>query len=325
MARPSRLAVVGSNWAIIDSYRRVLLIDGATGQVIDSLGTSTPDRNDPRTDAFISISTIASVGADSLRIYDINAARVVDVGTSDAGFGRPVVSVHFSTTVPMHGPLRARNGWISAGLFPDGRWMEFDLLGQATGIHGAVPGAAANDDRRHTPFVRQIVYEGTPTRSPDQRHLALACLHLGRVELFDSVGGHLVAADVPDPFPPRFFISILKAEPYPIIDQANGRRGYVDVTATDSAVYALYSGSPLSDPVASREGNYVHVFRWDGSRAGIFRLPVPAIAIALDGAAHTMVFLHRSAGSLFLGTVAVPPVPFVRANVARPLSAKTVN
>ncbi len=76
---------------------------------------------------------------------------------------------------------------------------------------------------------------------------------------------------------------------------ADTRFGYVDVDATEETIFALYSGRTLEDFRSSASlGEFVHLFRWNGTFQAAYQLDTPVLTVAVEPAGrHLYAIRHE--------------------------------
>ena len=123
---------------------------------------------------------------------------------------------------------------------------------------------------------------------PDQRRLAAAFRLSDRIHVYDE-DGELVRA-VAGPVAVKLDFDIVPRLPgvggYTFGVNEETRFAYLSADGDDDFIMALFSGLyPGSDDDIST-GDELHVFRWDGTLAGVWRLPASIEAFRLDPASR---------------------------------------
>lgn len=229
-------------------------------------------------------------GGSAFWVWDLGLQRLTLVelaGPRPAGPLRDSRIVRLRSSAPLvTGIARLTDGgWLATGLFTDGRLGEFDADGRFRGVRGAVPETGANVP---TPVLQQAYYGPIEAR-PDRGRVAVGALQAGHLEIFDLASGSSALARVPFEFEPRFSVHE-GSEGGPVMATAEDvRHGYVDLAATPTRLYALFSGrTSAGHPDRPTFGEHVHVFDWDGGFRGALRLEEAAIAVAVDGEAGVL-------------------------------------
>lgn len=221
-------------------------------------------------------------GESAFWVWDVGLQRLTLVQLDGARPSRPLRE---SPTLPLRSSAavtgvvrREDGGWVALGLFTGGRLGEFDEEGRLRGEREPLP--EADDDLPVQ--VLQQAYDGRIETRPDRRLVAVGVRKAGRIEIYDLAEGSMRLARVPYAFEPRFGIRERAGEPA----MATGddvRYGYVDLAATPTRLYGLFSGrTPAGYPDRPTFGEYVHVFDWEGEFLGALRLREAAIALAVD-------------------------------------------
>lgn len=281
LGSPADMALVGSHLVLLnprgDSALRVY--DTRTDRLVRSLG-----REGAGPGEFLGAWSIDPEpgSATAFWVYDIALRRMTRVdlapGAHPAG----------ARTLPLHeaGPV-AHPVWIgdsllvSVGFFPEGgRLAHVDPSGRLRRVVGNdPPGSDA------TPMqVRQHAYQGKVQPNADRSLLALATRHADRLEILRVDGTRVAAAERPATFEPVFRTAVRAGES--VLDTGDDLRfGYVDIAATPTRIYSLYSGRSRAEaPGRANFGETVFVYDWSGARVDELRLDAPALTIEVDEA-----------------------------------------
>jgi hypothetical protein len=128
---------------------------------------------------------------------------------------------------------------------------------------------------------------------PDGRRIVIATQYADQLEFYGPDGGRIKTVRGPFGFDPRFTVVDIQGFKTMSSDESM-RHGYVDVTATQDRVYALFSGRTREAFGGGASfGRYVHVYDWDGKLLQVLTLDRDLISITLSaderrvfGAAH---------------------------------------
>jgi hypothetical protein len=202
---------------------------------------------------------------------------------------------------------------VSPGFFAQGgRLARIDPAGRVRDFVGGEPPGDPT-----TPLqVRQHAYQSTVRAHPARPLLAVATRHADRFEILRVDGSRVAAAARLESFEPVYEVSERGGQPA----MASGeemRFGYIDLAATPSRVYALYSGRKRADfPGAASFGELVHVYDWNARLVEVLRLDAAAVALEVDEARHKLYAIrHHPAPALVsydLPTPASAPSPVRR-------------
>lgn len=165
------------------------------------------------------------------------------------------------------------------GNFADGRVAVVDVVTGETRLGGTVP----LDDESGPPYVRQQAYQGFIAARPSGEQFVIATWRGSQLEIYDRQGGLQKKFDGPYPFIPDF--NVIEGPSGRLISQAGmkNRYGYVDITATEEHIIALFSGrAEASYGGSASVAEYVHLFDWDGAFVKAFKLDRPVIALAAN-------------------------------------------
>lgn len=276
---PAALAIVGDYLVVVDRGGGTPLhtVHRRTGERI-SFG-----REGEGPGEFEAIWNLDPVpGGSAFWAWDLGLQRLTLVELAGP---RPARKLRESRNLPLRsaaplvtGVVRlADDGWLATGLFRAGRLAEFDAEGRFRGARGRLP---AEDP---VPMqVLQQAYNGPIAARPDRGRVAVGAMQAGHLEIYDLAGESSVLARVPFEFEPRF--SIQQGSQGPVMATGDDvRYGYVDLSATPTRLYALFSGrTPAGHPRRATFGEHVHVFDWEGAFHGALRLEEAAIALAVD-------------------------------------------
>lgn len=118
---------------------------------------------------------------------------------------------------------------------------------------------------------------------PDQRLLAVAFNLSDRVHIFDRDGRLIRAIASPVEVKLDFDIKARPEGGHTLIRNSETRLSYLDVDAGGDLIVALFSGRSRGDyENAAFYGDELHVFRWDGTFVGTWKLPEAVVTLRLD-------------------------------------------
>jgi len=187
------------------------------------------------------------------------------------------------------GPLWLDSTIVSLGFFTQGRIMVFNREGEPDSTIGPVP--KAGDEL--PPSVVQHVYQGTLVRRPDGQKLAAVTRHAGQIEIYDMHGARTLR-NGPLTVEPRY--SVRSGSRGPSMRTGSDLRfGYVDATATQEHIYALFSGRTREGfPGRAYLGSHVHVFDWNGNFEYALSLDSEVGAITIEVNASVLYALRHN-------------------------------
>jgi TolB-like 6-blade propeller-like len=223
-------------------------------------------------------------GRSEVWIYDGRLQRLVkiDLRNKTALVGGEAVNLRSN-----HALLSAvwmRDGSIlSSGLFPRGRLARFNQDGRLSEMLGRVPTGA-----KGPAAVIQHAYSGTLVARPDRKRFALLNRHADRMEIFGGDGHPLRTVTGPAGFLPVYAVR-WRAGLQVMASGRDLRFGYIAASATQRAVYGLYSGRSRAElPGGANYGTFVHEYDWEGRLRRVFKLDAYAIGIAVDPEGSTL-------------------------------------
>lgn len=168
---------------------------------------------------------------------------------------------------------------VAVGLFSEGRLAFFDSSGTLLGQRGPLP---PNPDSVSADII-QHAYQPALAVSPNGRHIAVASRFASLLELFDGQGTARIVAQTPIPVAPIYSVAVTDDGSKVFASGDSLRFGYVAVAATDSLVYALFSGRSRGDVAGpAYVSSDVHVFDWDGKLVERLSLPVPVFELGVE-------------------------------------------
>jgi len=284
LAIPGSLRLIGHHLVLLDNHGdyAVRVLSPVDGHIERSFGVRGEGPGE-----FRAARAVAAVPGDedAFWVYDIALSRLTrfDLDRSTAA-ARPWEARTFtlSSSAPVTDPVWLPGGGLLAlGFFPEGRLGLFDEAGHFAGAVGKIPSGSGS--REVPPSVLQQAYMGRIAPDPGRTRFAIGSRYAGRLAIYGSGGQLLRLARVPHSFEPRFTVRGRDGVP----SMASGgdmRFGYIDVSATEGHIYALFSGRTRAGfPGRANYGEYVHVFDWDGNLERVLHLDFDAISIAADG------------------------------------------
>ncbi len=131
---------------------------------------------------------------------------------------------------------------------------------------------------------------------PDGDRLVLAFRYLSRLHVLDARGGLERAFAGPEEVELRYRVADDPREGiHRFVRSADTRLAYLDVTASDDLIFALFCGRRRGDfPETASYGNEIHLFRWDGRFLGVWRLAEDVYRIILDPRRNSLLGLREA-------------------------------
>lgn len=280
LGRPRRLAAVGNYLVVSDmvSEHAVHVFDRGSHEYIGSFG-----RHGRGPGEFIAAPALSAVpGASDLVLALDPSFRRASLFRLPKGGVVPFdergivrLPTAFVYALEMIDQRRA----MGLGFFEHGRLGLFDLAAETVEYAGALPA-----EHRDEHYVRlQQAYQGFLALNPARTRAVVATRLSSDVEIYDTAGALLARGQAPYPFGVDYMVD----EDGEFMAGPRTRFGYQSVAATDSLIYALFSGRAEAHYRGVRGGHaeFVHLFGWDGSLRGVLRLDREVLAIAVDPAA----------------------------------------
>ncbi len=168
---------------------------------------------------------------------------------------------------------------LTPGFFPEARFARFKQTGE---LHDKV-GPLPTWHSEVPPQVRQHAYVGMLAKSDAKGLVALATRHADQIEIYRQNGELIRRVTGPFGFDPRFTVGVGNGGK-PILQTGDDLRfGYVDVTATDDHIFALFSGRTRKDYGSDAVfGRHVHVYDWSGQLLEAIELDADLLTLAVD-------------------------------------------
>ncbi|GIW52814.1 MAG: hypothetical protein KatS3mg081_2169 [Gemmatimonadales bacterium] len=286
LSAPTDIEVVGTFLVVLDAYADSVLL------VLDRETGALRARGGPRGRGPGEILEPGSI--DPLRdgsgfwVYDFGLRRLTLYQIPNLDRLRVI---NFFTEVTVYDPAWLDSHVAALGFFPDRHrvWV-FDSLGKRVGGFGSLPASSVPAPVH----VLQHAYQAALVTNPARTRLAVLTRHSGRVTIFERDGSLVTDTSGPVSFEPVFGVGEGARGPVMVSDERL-RFGYIDGTATESRLFALFSGRRRADfPGEANFGEYVHVFDWNGTLREVLRLDTAALAIAVDPDGRTLYAARHS-------------------------------
>lgn len=206
----------------------------------------------------------------NLKSLDNDSVEYTDILSKDSLFHLSLIPTKYDT-------------FVSIGFYEKAQFYLLNKRGEITGEYFEYP--YKDDLEKRVPNrVRGMAYQGVTHSNPSKDKLVYA-VTLAPIINFYEIRGNSV----------ELIENITTAYPNYKPEDGNGsfsaamsrdnKLGYLDVSATDKYVYALYSGrSQGSEGYAAFESNEIFVFDWQGNPVKKYKLDVPVTKICVDTA-----------------------------------------
>jgi hypothetical protein len=278
LGRPRDLKVIGRYIVVADmvSEHSIHVFDSTTYEHLGSFGrrgrgpgefTTSPVLSDvPGVDDLVVALDPTTISVTRFRLPQ---GEIVPLA------GRTVLRVptsHFTYAIEMTDEARG----LGLGFFERGRLAHFDLLDEAARYAGPVPGDADNDDF----FIRRQQAHFAHLAADPSRTRAIAATRLSsQADIYTVSGDFVGRAESPYEFTVDYM-----TDGGEFMAGPRTRNGYQSVAATDSLVFALFSGRAEVHFMGMHgsHAEFVHVFDWDGHLDRVIRLDSEVLRIATD-------------------------------------------
>jgi hypothetical protein len=273
--------VVGGDLVLVTDSRLIVLdSDSGTLRAEHDLPNSSTPFQAPTT-----VSTVA--GGRDVWVYSFMSGNSVLYSPID-GFRRSVsIESHLTAAQWID-----EETIVASGLFQSALLERVRVPGPAAIESAAV--ASSLFDMRTTLFGEPLFRGMTRTLaeqlnmstlavSPDRTHVAAARRWADRIEIFDPRTAQLERS-IAGPVVTKLEFDVTHIRGQDVLTLTpDSAFSYVDVTATDTVILALYSGRLKGDfPAQFGAGSEVHAFSWDGRPMGRWRLPEAVQKIRAD-------------------------------------------
>lgn len=245
-------------------------------------------------------------GAQAIWVYDATQDRVSEYLASASGMlryaGRQIQSQLLGK--PLALDWLNDTSLLTVGYFDRGRFEIVDTSGREMAARGAIPLASPT----FPALAAQQALQPTAALRPDHRAVAVASRYAARVDMYDVSTGEVQTAQVPIPFAPA--LRLLRNGKVPVfLQDKDTRLGYIGIAATQSRVYALFSGRTRPEyPHRANFGSQVHVFDWTGRFIDAIDLGRDAIQIAVDSSDSLLyAVVHDPAPAVYVYAVSASP------------------
>lgn len=274
----SDLKAVGEYLVVLDEYSETVvhLVRRADGTLLGSFGTR--GEGPGEFEGPWRIFTDSAEPGSCFWIYDFDLRRLTPgCVEEDSVRFEPVRIVDLSGGELVYSARPVADSLVlGLGFYPRGRFGVYDRTGTLVEIRGQAPPGDGDVSTR----VRQHAYQSFLALRPEGQRLVVASLYAGRIELYGIDGSLHHLAETPERFTPRYKVAAGERGPA-FVPTGELRHGYIDVAATDSLIYGLFSGRELAETGRPEFGTELHVFDWNGQLVRTVSLAGEHPAIAL--------------------------------------------
>lgn len=278
LAMPVQIAVLGDRIVLADGFApHPIHVLGVDGRYLSGLGRRGEGPGEFKWPRILGLASAPG----SFWVYDAELARVTFVDP-DRWVADPTPD---PSSVSLRGPSfigsvarKPDGGFLATGFFTEGRLGHYTGTGVFEGSSGPLPPSRSDTP----PEVLQHAWRGLLKPDPSGTRFVLANRHAGQLEVYSVEGGLQRRIHGPLDFEPRFEV-VRGAKGPSLATGGDLRFGYLDVSASESRIYALFSGRTRSGhPEQATYGREVHVFDWEGRVRSILRLDADVVALAVD-------------------------------------------
>ncbi len=181
--------------------------------------------------------------------------------------GRPYMPTYINDTTIFSLGLELHNG----------RFGEYDSSGLLINTLGEIPPGKEDD----TPIpAHHQACKGLIRITPDRTKLIISYQFADLIEIYSINGSLLRRIEGPRGLLPQYKVKVRRGYPTAMLDDAKCILGYIDITVSNSHIFALFSGQLTGSP--QYEGKYLHIFSMDGELNKHYKLNSKMSQIAFD-------------------------------------------
>lgn len=265
---------INAELLVIDVQGRntLMVVDTATGTLARAAG-----RRGHGPGEYVSAKSLDRSGPAQAWVYDFNGRMsLVDMARLDAEPQRIL-----QTDAGLLNPVWMGDTLVSNGMFAGELLRVYTAQGTATALARAAG---------HTPFPRVVpevamhLNRSALAASPDRSRIAQAFLYTSRLQFYGRDGRILRAVAGPEEVTPEYRVVDDPREKMSRFLRSDATRfSYIDVTATDERVYALFSGRSRGEyEEEAYAATQLHVFDWEGTLVGVWTLDQDVRRITVD-------------------------------------------
>lgn len=162
---------------------------------------------------------------------------------------------------------------VAVGSYDSSRIAFFDAEGKLLRMSGRLPAYRADAGLP----VQHLGYQSSLVIAPSRDRLVLLTRYAGQGQIFSADGTQTDSIRSPHPFPPAYIDEAGRMKVRP-----DTRLGYIAGAATDSLIFALFSGRSGTGTKPVHLASTIHVFDWRGHYRGGYRFPADLVAMAVD-------------------------------------------
>lgn len=162
---------------------------------------------------------------------------------------------------------------VAVGAYDSSRIAFFDADGKLLRMSGSLPAYRTDAGLP----VQHLGYQSSLVIAPSRDRLVLLTRYAGQGQIFSADGAQTDSIRSPHPFPPAYIDEAGRMKVRP-----DTRLGYIAGAATDSLIYALFSGRSGTGTKPVHLASTIHVFDWRGHYRGGYRFPADLVAVAIE-------------------------------------------
>jgi hypothetical protein len=271
------LEPVGGRLLLLDGQRpsTVALIDTATGAVVGSSG-----RHGEGPGEYVTPKAIDPAGGSRAWVYDFQNGRISLI---DAASLETEPTRMLRADAGLFNPVWLGDTLVANGLFAGELLRFYTPRGQTAVVARA---AGRTPFPRVKPEIALHLNRSALAVNPARTRVAQAFLFTSRLQFYGRDGSILRTLAGPEEVTPDYRVVDDPREQIARFVRSDATRfSYIDVTATDRLVYALFSGRSRGDFAdEAYAADQLHVFDWDGGLVGVWTLDQDVRRITVDPA-----------------------------------------
>jgi hypothetical protein len=304
IANPSSIVKVGDYLLVaeISSDPPAHVLKSKDGSYVTSLGTQGTGPGEFRG---IWSFGVVSDSQGVVWAYDLNGLRLTYIpvpnfvkGDHTLGDSLVTLEIGYTPTSPhwLGDSLLVSPGFLTE----EGRLAYLD---PQTGATRRITGVSPPNPNGDPIAVLQHAYQAFMDIQPSDSLLVLATRYADQLEIYQIDGKLQTVVRGPDHFDPVYEIQSRQGEPVRVSTDET-KTGYLDVEATGSSIYALYSGRRRAG-----SASLVHVLDWHGTLQAVYKLDDPVRAITIDEQSDR-IYASRAVSepAILMYSLTIPPV-----------------
>lgn len=226
-------------------------------------------------------------GDRSIWVFDLITSRFLRFSVSDSS-GYPSEVVRITKEGDGYFPLWISDATIfSPGFVGGGRLLVYNRKGELLKKIGSFP---QNKNKDVAESVHASAYQSCIVYNKKNKKVAMADRYADLIEVYDIQSDKTIYLHSGASFLPVYNMEVALNQKM-FSPTAKTIFGYIEICATDSKIYGLYSGASLKTKLPNY-GRFIHEFDWDGKLLKAYKLDYPVLAICIDEKSNIIYGVH---------------------------------